>query len=363
MKRILALVATFALAFSLLTACGTQNKDNADNSIENANDFVVMTINGEDIYASEYASYIKETKYMFENNYSYYTGTELTDEVWQDEEVISSIYENAKQSLYYPYAIHTVAKECELELGKDDLDEVQSIIDQNIEYSGGQVEFKKYLAENMGIDETEFRSRVENAVYIEKIEAYNFGEDGKTPVTEDDIKKYYNDNYYRAKHILVKTVDENNETLPDDEIKQKEAIAKDIIVKLNNGEDFDTLLEAYGEDEGMKQSPDGYTFSSNDSFLPEFIDGTKVLEIGKYSNEPVKTTYGYHIILREPLTQEALMDETGSVSGAKIYDEIYQTFADIDSIIDEALNNLTININDENINKITLDNYENYLKV
>ncbi len=101
----------------------------------------------------------------------------------------------------------------------------------------------------------------------------------------------YEESYVTAKHILVST-----EERTDAEAKK---IADEVLKKVKNGDDFDTLIREYGEDPGALQNPDGYTFTY-DEMVKEFEDAAFDLEIGKISGL-VKSDFGYHIIKREPL--------------------------------------------------------------
>lgn len=109
-------------------------------------------------------------------------------------------------------------------------------------------------------------------------------------VTDQDVKKMY-DEYVagfksekeiKAKHILV-----------DDE-----TLAKDIITKLNNkSSSFDDLAKKYSKDQ-----PDLGYFTA-ETMVPEFSAAAFALDKGTYSKEPVKTEFGYHVILVEDVRE------------------------------------------------------------
>jgi len=81
--------------------------------------------------------------------------------------------------------------------------------------------------------------------------------------------------------------------------------AWEIYERAQAGEDFDMLMETYGEDPGMEVHVDGYTFIA-EQMVPEFSAATMALEIGEIS-EPVRSGFGYHIILRvEPIPENIL---------------------------------------------------------
>jgi len=105
---------------------------------------------------------------------------------------------------------------------------------------------------------------------------------------EKAAEEYFNKNYMAAKHILVLS-----------ETDGAEAKIKDIYKKLNNGADFDELMNEYSEDTGLATNPGGYYFTSGE-MVKEFEDAVKKLKVGKVS-KVVESDYGYHIIKRIPL--------------------------------------------------------------
>ena len=76
--------------------------------------------------------------------------------------------------------------------------------------------------------------------------------------------------------------------------------AEEVLAKAQAGEDFDALIETYGEDQGMKSEPaktEGYYVCEGlTTFVPEFQEAAMALQnVGDISGL-VKTTYGYHIL-------------------------------------------------------------------
>ena len=77
---------------------------------------------------------------------------------------------------------------------------------------------------------------------------------------------------------------------------------------------FDRLMQENTEDPGLASNPDGYVFSAG-QMHQEFEDGTRALEYGEYSAEPVQTSDGYHIILRlrPDVGEECRNDQMGEL--------------------------------------------------
>jgi peptidyl-prolyl cis-trans isomerase C len=111
------------------------------------------------------------------------------------------------------------------------------------------------------------------------------------PVSDDMLKAEYDKSKaqmsgteYKARHILV----------------DKEADAKAIIAKLKkNPKLFDSLAKQYSKDPGSKGNGGELGWFDPRGMVPEFGAAVAKLEKGKFTLEPVKTQFGYHVILLE----------------------------------------------------------------
>ena len=76
--------------------------------------------------------------------------------------------------------------------------------------------------------------------------------------------------------------------------------AEEVLAKVQAGEDFDALMETYGEDGGMKSEPaktQGYAICEGlNLYVPEFQEAAMALANVGDTSELVKTSYGYHIL-------------------------------------------------------------------
>lgn len=115
------------------------------------------------------------------------------------------------------------------------------------------------------------------------------------PISEAQLKSDYETikaqlggTEYKTRHILV----------------EKEDDAKAIIVNLKKGAKFEELAKQ-SKDPGSKENGGDLGWSSTASYVKPFGDALAKLEKGKYTEAPVKTDFGYHVILLEdsrPLT-------------------------------------------------------------
>ena len=100
----------------------------------------------------------------------------------------------------------------------------------------------------------------------------------------DKLKAQISGEQYKARHILVKNEDE----------------AKAIIAKLNKDpKSFEALAKAESLDPGSKVKGGDLGWFDANSMVPEFSAAVSKLEKGKFTETPVKTQFGYHVILLE----------------------------------------------------------------
>ncbi len=118
-------------------------------------------------------------------------------------------------------------------------------------------------------------------------------------VTEKELKDYYEAHKsqfvekekVKARHILIK-VPSNADKKKWEEAKKK---AIEIRNKLIKGEDFASLAQKYSDDPGSKSRGGELGYFQKGQMVPEFEKAAFSLKKGEIS-QPVKTTFGYHII-------------------------------------------------------------------
>jgi peptidyl-prolyl cis-trans isomerase C len=148
-------------------------------------------------------------------------------------------------------------------------------------------------------------------------------------ITEKAIKARYDatiagkpgEDEVHARHILVASEDE----------------AKKIIGELKAGGDFAKLAKDHSTDSGAAQGGDLGFFKKGD-MVPEFSAAAFALKPGEYTQTPVHTQYGWHIIKVEE--RRAAPPPTFEQSHDQIRQEIIQE--NVKRVVAEAKQGLTI---------------------
>lgn len=153
----------------------------------------------------------------------------------------------------------------------------------------------------------------------------------KTLISDKEVEKYYEDKVYgdiNTKHILVKV----DSSASDEDKKKAEDLAKEIISKLNDGKSFDEVKEEYKDQITYEEL--GYK-SYNANLESAYMEAMQKLENNSYTKEPVKTSYGYHVIYRIDQKEKPALED--------VKEEI------IDSLVSEKKSE------DKNISYVALD--------
>ena len=183
-------------------------------------------------------------------------------------------------------------------------------------------------------------------------------------ITDREIEEYYKNDItgeMTVKHILISPDYDGAETNEDFDAADEKALekAKKLIERLNDGEDFATLAEEYSDDEGTKEFGGLFGGFTKNQVVPEFWDGSVALEDGEYTKEPVRTMYGYHIILRESMGEKPAMEDIIDEIKDELLEEKRQSVENLEEkIMIEIRATFNITINDRDI----LREYEEFKK-
>ncbi|HET7794301.1 MAG TPA: peptidylprolyl isomerase [Rhizobacter sp.] len=112
--------------------------------------------------------------------------------------------------------------------------------------------------------------------------------DAEVQAEYDKFKAQASGMEYHARHILVEKEDE----------------AKALIAQIKGGAKFEDLAKKASKDPGSGQNGGDLDWAAANSYVPEFAQAMQALKKGEMTQTPVKTQFGYHVILLED-TREA----------------------------------------------------------
>ena len=198
--------------------------------------------------------------------------------------------------------------------------------------------------------------------YSEALDLYTllsqelYGVQGEKLSEEEIAAELKEHGYISAHHILFMTIDPmTGKELEADVVADKLKQANEIVEELRAIQDQEELLkrfrelkDQYCEDTGKTAYPDGYTFTPG-TMVTEFEDTVNAQKEYEIS-DPVKTSYGYHVIMRLPLSADSkLSTATGtpmtareSVAQNAITAELDQFFQDHPAEYIEGLEELDL---------------------
>ena len=243
---------------------------------------------------------------------------------------------------------------------------VKKQINQIKQYYGkDESTYKNVLQSYFGV---ESESELEDSLRLEYKKNLAVKDYIKKNIKDDEIQKYYNENTYgqvKASHILISSKVKDNAT--DEEKTKAENKAKKkaekIIKQLNEGADFKELAKKYSSDDATASNGGDLGYFDLDDMTEEFSNAVKKLNKDEYTKEPVKTTYGYHIILKtgekdKPKLKKVKSDIINKLTEQKLNNSktlYYETLMDI-------RNENGIKWNDDTLKKAYEDYMNNLIK-
>jgi peptidyl-prolyl cis-trans isomerase C len=109
----------------------------------------------------------------------------------------------------------------------------------------------------------------------------------RNPISDADVQKEYERakaqtgaKEYKARHILLETEEE----------------AKNVIADLKKGGKFEDLAATKSQDPGSKERGGDLDWNIPSAFDRQFSEAMVKLEKGKFTETPVRTRFGFHVI-------------------------------------------------------------------
>jgi parvulin-like peptidyl-prolyl isomerase len=234
----------------------------------------VAKVDGTSIKSTEYDKIYAQTKKQYESRF----GIDFASE--QGKAIEKDIKKGLVNQLVERQIILNEAAKRHVQVTDADIDAKLAEIKKGFPNDDA---FQKALKDNnMTLDE--LKGRVREGLTIEGVQK---AVGANVAVTDKDVQDYYDKNKLtyqkpeevRASHILIK-----------DEKK-----AKEILAKLQKGEDFAKLAKENSEDPGSGAQGGDLGYFGKGRMVPEFEKASFSLKPGQMSGL-VKSQFGYHII-------------------------------------------------------------------
>ncbi len=218
---------------------------------------------------------------------------ETVDEIPAD--VLTELENRAFYDLVYQQLLMEEARERGIEVSDEELNQVISDF-KKMQLQDNEENYQKFLQQT-GLDEEKFQFEMKIEELVAKIQEQVTD---KVGVSEEEAQTYYQQNQtmykqpagMRIYHILV----------------DNEELARQILGKLNSGDDFSRLAQEYSTCGSASQGGDLGVVNETTSFVPEFLTAALKLEPGQTTTDPVKTEFGYHIIKAGDKQEESILD-------------------------------------------------------
>ena len=257
-------------------------------------DTVLFTVDGTEVTADEYLFWLLQSVAAAKQS-----GYLADDNAWEEEingaPTAEYLREDALNTsiLYTTVANHAAAEGITLSQEDEDaMDTELETLTQNLDTYYGMT-YQEYLDQQC-ISDAAFR-KLNSVAYLAQ-----------------DLQT-------RAKHILLAFPTNEDGSAATDE--QKAAVleeANQLLAQIRAAADpaaeFDAVMNQRSDDgrdeNGDLYMPEGYTFygdgylaDGTGALVSEFVNAAKALAVGEIS-DPVETSYGYHILMREDFTDE-----------------------------------------------------------
>lgn len=342
LRKIFSLLIVISIFVGAFSGCGSVG------SPFTVNDYKVSPF----MYRQSLYAGIQKATSLLVKDFSEMTDEDMIDGKNYKDYIIDYAYENMLEQAL----INSYFKKLGLKFDDSDRKTLGEQLAYYQQAYGGKSNFESQLKNN-GISLDDFTEYLRNQIKANKIKTSLYGENGTNKLTDDELKKAFEEKYVRVKHILLSTIDTNTrEKLPEDTIKEKEAEFNRLLDLAKSGENFDSLVSTHSEDPGSTSNPDGYYFTEDSSYDEVFKKTSFSLKVDEIGS--CLSSFGYHIIKRYPLnTDEFFEDENNKNS---VLTEVMQ--AKLKEGLKNEFSDPTVKKNNSAIKKIQKDVFDELIE-
>lgn len=233
---------------------------------------------------------------------------------------VDDLYNEIKDTYGLSTLVNMVDKKILEQEYKDDLDDAkkssESQIKQLEEYYGD-----KALSTVQQYTGYSSMDAYQDYLYLAYLQNLAINDYAKKQIKDSDIEKYYKEEIVgdiQVSHILI-TPNVKDDMTDDEKTKAEDKAKKEaenIIKKLKDAKDvtkeFKSLAKKNSDDEATSEKGGNLGYINKDTLSSDydgFADEAYKLKDGEYTTTPVKTSLGYHIILRTKTKDKAKLED------------------------------------------------------
>ena len=241
-KKILCMLTVVVLMLSTLCACSPKASScslSIDGNIIPVG--TLLKVNGNAVSLFEYRYYYVLAKETLDGG---------DDAYWDSEDAdIEAFDELVMDNVKYYYALKKAVSDLGLKLSSANKKNISTNVKNFKKNTMNGMNYKEYL-DSLYMDEYLLEQYYTQQEYYSVLREYYFGEGGPNEVSKQDVVDYVSENYHRYKQIYIRYDYDGTET--------NKQFAYSLVDQLENGADFDVLMNKYTRDPTASSNPNGY---------------------------------------------------------------------------------------------------------
>ena len=205
--------------------------------------------------------------------------------------------------------------------------DIDKAFNDEVERFGGE-EALNYALMSQGMTMEQYKDNIRLNLLVKEVVRE------KANISDEEIKAAYEEYQpeMTAAHILVSDKEE----------------AEKLIKELEDGADFAELAKENSEDTGTAEQGGVVTFTTGE-MVPEFEEAALKMNEGDLSKEPVKTSYGYHIIKMMEKPKKGSFEEEKDQIVDRILEEKMSDSEYVHTVLSDVVKDANIIINDKDL--------------
>ena len=298
------------------TSQSSKKKKNNNNNNTDWKNATAATFNGSKITEQEVNDFIDQYR-----KYNSYTDDTAWAKYLKDSNLTAeTVRKNAINQLAEKIAVKAKCDQEKITVSDKDVNNRYDEVKKQYAQYGNDSLFDNSI-KNMGYTEQSYKDDLKYDMLRSKllnkmVKAEEPSDSDMQKEADENAKKYTGKKSYN----VVFKVDDTSDTTAMDAAKKK---AQAFIDDLKKSDNVDEALFSKKAkelvDKGTASEASDVGWSGQNSFVTAYTDALDKLEVGKYTEEPVESSYGYHVIFCE---DEFMPNATGGVTLATMPDDL-----------------------------------------